>query len=100
MLGGGRMTVSCYDNVSRLVSIRGSMRKKVWISAGDTILVSLRDFEDDKADAIHKYNSEEVKILKDAGELPEDKIERDENANDESDDEAEIEFGEQDIEDI
>ena len=28
---------------------RGKMRKKVWVSAGDIVLVGLREYQDDKA---------------------------------------------------
>ena len=35
------------------------------------MLVSLRDFQDEKADIIHKYYEEEAKALKAYGELPE-----------------------------
>lgn len=35
------------------------------------MLVSLRDFQDEKADVIHKYYEEEAKALKAYGELPE-----------------------------
>lgn len=31
------------------------MRKRVWVNAGDIILVSLRDYQDGKADVIAKY---------------------------------------------
>jgi len=34
-------------------------------------LISLRDFQDDKADVILKYNTEEARNLKAYGELPE-----------------------------
>ena len=47
------------------------MRKKVWISAGDIVLVALRDFQDDKADIILKYSPEEARQLKALGQLPE-----------------------------
>ena len=47
------------------------MRKKVWINQGDIILISLRDYQDDRADIIHKYNSDEARSLKAYGELPE-----------------------------
>lgn len=30
------------------------MRKRVWINSGDIILVSLRDYQDSKADVIAK----------------------------------------------
>lgn len=46
------------------------MRKKVWVGAGDIILVGLREFQDGKVDVIHKYNSDEARSLKAYGELP------------------------------
>ena len=70
MLGNGRLEAFCFDGVKRLGHIRGKMQKKVWINAGDIILVSLRDYQDDKADVIYKYNPEEARALKAQGELP------------------------------
>ena len=61
MLGNGRIEADCFDGKRRLAEIRGKMKKKVWIQAGDVILVGLRDFEEDKCDVIHKYNSDELK---------------------------------------
>jgi translation initiation factor 1A len=60
MLGNGRIEAKCFDGVTRLAHIRGKMRKKVWIAQGDIILLSLRDFQDDKADVIVKYTPDEV----------------------------------------
>ena len=63
--------------------------KKVWINAGDIILISLRDFQDGKADVIMKYNSDEARELKSYGELPENaKI----NETDAVPDEDEVDF--------
>ena len=70
MLGNGRVEAHCFDGTNRLCHIRGKMRKKVWIGNGDIILVSLRDFQDEKADIIMKYNAEEARSLKAMGELP------------------------------
>lgn len=42
MLGNGRLEAMCMDNTKRLCHIRGKMRKRVWINAGDIILVGLR----------------------------------------------------------
>ena len=70
MLGNGRVEAQCYDGVKRLGIIRGSMRKRVWISVGDVILVGLRDFQDNKADIIGKYTADEARNLKMLGELP------------------------------
>ncbi|CAH1448765.1 unnamed protein product [Lactuca virosa] len=50
MLGNGRCEAMCIDGTKRLCHIRGKMHKKVWIAAGDIILVGLRDYQDDKAD--------------------------------------------------
>ncbi len=63
MLGNGRCECKCYDGRTRLGHIRGKMHKRVWICIGDTVLVSLREYQDDKADIIHKYTSEETKTL-------------------------------------
>merc|ERR1719454_2582807 len=60
----------CFDNVKRLCHIRGKMRKKVWVMQGDIVLVSLRDFQDEKGDIILKYNTDEARNLKTYGELP------------------------------
>ena len=71
MLGNGRCECFCFDGVTRLGHIRGKMRKKVWITAGDIVLVGKRDFQDEKVDIIHKYSADEARNLKQYGELPE-----------------------------
>ncbi|GFP97755.1 eukaryotic translation initiation factor 1a [Phtheirospermum japonicum] len=71
MLGNGRCSATCMDGVKRLCHISGKMHKKVWIAAGDIILASLRDYQDDKADIIWKYMPDEARLLKAYGELPE-----------------------------
>mmetsp|Transcript_13113 Transcript_13113/g.23808 ORF Transcript_13113/g.23808 Transcript_13113/m.23808 type:complete len:135 (+) Transcript_13113:856-1260(+) len=71
MLGGGRLEGKCYDGKTRLCKIRGKLLKRVWIKVGDIILVGLREYEDNKADVIHKYSAEEARALKAKGVLPE-----------------------------
>ncbi|GBG85664.1 hypothetical protein CBR_g40396 [Chara braunii] len=71
MLGNGRLEAQCMDGIKRLCHIRGKMRKKVWVNAGDIILVGLRDYQDEKADVIQKYMADEARSLKAYGELPE-----------------------------
>ena len=85
MLGNGRLEAMCFDGEKRLAHIRGKMRKKVritlhnhpanyltigvivfddvqvWINQGDIILISLREFQDDKADVIVKYTADEAR---------------------------------------
>src|SRR5687767_2537035 len=70
MLGSCNMDVECSDGVKRIAHVRGSMRKKIWVNMGDTVLLSLRDFQDGKADIIHVYNSDEVRCLHSYDELP------------------------------
>merc|ERR1712048_615167 len=70
MLGNERCETNCFDGAKRLCHIRGKMRKKVWVNQGDIVLVSLRDFQDEKGDIIVKYTSEEARNLKNYGELP------------------------------
>uniref|UniRef100_A0A5K3FEA7 Eukaryotic translation initiation factor 4C n=1 Tax=Mesocestoides corti TaxID=53468 RepID=A0A5K3FEA7_MESCO len=78
LLGNGRLEAYCFDGVKRLCHIRGKMRKKVWINVGDIILVSLRDYQDQKADVILKYLNDEARTLKSMGEIP-DTVHLDEN---------------------
>src|SRR5688572_24425060 len=56
MLGNGRLEAKCFDGKKRLCHIRGTMRKRIWVSSGDIILVDLREFQDDKGDVTHKYS--------------------------------------------
>jgi len=47
------------------------MRNKVWVTIGDYLLVSLRDFQDEKCDVLLKYTQENVRALKTYGEIKE-----------------------------
>ncbi|THH04002.1 hypothetical protein EW145_g5837 [Phellinidium pouzarii] len=104
MLGNGRLEAQCFDGEKRLAHIRGKMRKKVWINQGDIVLLSLREFQDDKADVIAKYTPDEARNLKAYGELPENaKL----NEGDDDEGGGDVEFGDEgadgdefDIEDI
>ena len=70
-LGSGHLEVQCFDGQKRIAHIRGKLRKKVWINPGDVVLISLRDFQDSRADIILKYTPDEARSLKALGELPE-----------------------------
>ncbi|KAJ3489327.1 hypothetical protein NLG97_g6017 [Lecanicillium saksenae] len=100
MLGNGRLEALCFDGSKRLANIRGKMRKKVWINQGDIILLSLRDFQDNKGDVILKYTADEARTLKSYGELPENaKINETDNFGQNEDGEAHFEFGDDDSDD-
>ena len=70
MLGNGRLSAYCYDGKTRLAHIRGKMRRRIWIKEGDIILLGLREFQDGKADVIHKYSADEARSLMKLGHLP------------------------------
>lgn len=70
LLGDCRAEGNCFDGKTRICHIRGSMRKKVWVKSGNIVIVSLREFQDEKCDIIHVYKDEEVKTLIKFGELP------------------------------
>jgi len=86
MLGNCRLRLNCIDGKSRIGKIRGAIRKKMWISMNDVVLVSLRDFEDDKCDVLHAYKAIEAKYLQKLGEIPQnikfDKIDIEEHKQD------------------
>ena len=69
MLGDGRLLGSNSMRKDILCIIRGKLRKRVWINIGDIILISYRDYQDDKADVILKYSDYEISELKRIGEL-------------------------------
>ena len=60
MLGNGRLEAICFDGKTRLAHI----------ATGDIILVTLRDFQDGKVDVVHKYSADQVRRLKQLGEIP------------------------------
>merc|ERR1712159_793423 len=100
MLGGGRLEAQCFDGIKRLCGIRGKMRKRVWISQGDIVLVGLRDFQDEKADVILKYSADEARNLKAYGELPENAKINESDPVEFGDDGDDVEFDFDEIDDI
>lgn len=68
MLGNGRLLATGSDGVERMCKIRGSMRKREWVRVGDTVLVALRHYQDEKADVVFRYNDAEVHRLRHLGE--------------------------------
>jgi translation initiation factor 1A len=74
LLGGCNALVYCNDNRERLCHIRGNMRKKVWISTGDIVLISLRELDRsgntttaqiDRGDICAKYDQKVIYKLRD-----------------------------------
>jgi len=63
-LGNCRFDVMCFDGKSRLATMCGKMRKRVFVNQGELVLVSLRDWQDSKCDIIEKYNPNDVQKFK------------------------------------
>merc|ERR1711981_1391413 len=100
MLGNGRLEAQCFDGVKRMCHIRGKMRKRVWVSAGDIVLLGLRDYQDEKADVILKYTADEARNLKAYGELPETAKINESDPVEFGDDGDDVEFDFDEIDDI
>lgn len=73
VLGNCRVEVFSFDGKTRLAHVRGKFKKRVWINKDDFVLIGLRDYQDDKADIIHKYTMDEARLLARWGEIPADK---------------------------
>ena len=63
--------ICSFSGKARLCKVRGQMHKRQWVNISDTVLISLRDFQDEKAEVIHRYTAEESRELLKIGELPE-----------------------------
>jgi len=73
MLGYDRLIVKCVDGQERLCRIRGKMKRRVWIKAGDTVVVAPWDFQrDTRGDIIWRYTDSQAKWLKEQGLLSHD----------------------------
>lgn len=73
-LGNGYMEVMCFTsdgNILRRAHIRGTMRKRAWMSIGDIVLVNIRDFQDSTCDIALKYTQTEARTLRLKGQIPE-----------------------------
>jgi translation initiation factor 1A len=72
MLGNNRCLVELNESKNQVIGvICGRMRRRFVnrVSMDDLVLVGLRDYQDNKADIIHVYTNDEVKILTDYGEI-------------------------------
>ena len=70
LLGSRRCTVRVTDGSSKLCIISRRFKRKVWVSAGDTLLVTIRNYEDAKCDMLHRYDKSEITELIKRFEIP------------------------------
>ncbi len=70
-LGNKRMQCKLPDGSEKLGIIRGNLKKKKnYVNVNNVVLVSLREFQDNKVDIIGLYNESEVKTLRKMKEIP------------------------------
>ncbi len=69
MLGGRRATVQCVDGIERMARIPGRLKRKQWINVGDVVIIVPWDFQDEKAELIHKYTRPQEEWLRKKGYL-------------------------------
>lgn len=64
-VGANRMIVKCLDDKERNCRIPGSLRKRLWIRPGDTVIVRPWEFDGDKrGDILFKYTPAAIEWLK------------------------------------
>ena len=69
-LGASRMRVICLDGKIRLCRIPGRLKRRLWVRAGDIVLVEPWEFGGDKkGDIIFKYRQTQVSWLRRKGYL-------------------------------
>lgn len=68
VLGNYRLKVVTMNKEEKQALIRGNMRKREWVSMGDLVLVSLRDFEENKVDVVFRYSDADIRNLRKSGE--------------------------------
>jgi translation initiation factor 1A len=62
-MGDRRLAVETSVGETIVAHIPGKFRKRVWISAGDIILISLRPFDLSTGDVLSKYSPQEARFL-------------------------------------
>jgi translation initiation factor 1A len=70
MLGDRRVISILPDSEEVICIIPGRFRKRCWMTLGDVILISNREFQDGRYDVIHKYKIDEIRQLEKKGEIP------------------------------
>ena len=55
MTGGDQVIVKCADGATRQSSIRGKLKRTMWIREGDIVHVAPSDFDNGKADLLWRY---------------------------------------------
>jgi translation initiation factor 1A len=69
-LGASRSRVRCLDGKTRICSIPGRLKRRLWVRQGDIVIVKPWEFGgDQKGDIVFKYRPSQVDFLKKGGHL-------------------------------
>jgi len=66
LLGNCRASIISNSGVTSIGIIRGTLRKfnkRIMIENGDIVVISKRDYQDNKVDIVHKFNTDQCKTL-------------------------------------
>ncbi|MCD6549120.1 translation initiation factor eIF-1A [Candidatus Micrarchaeota archaeon] len=70
MLGGGRALIMCEDDRERIGRIPGSMKRFIWVRAGDIVLVKPWEIEGERrCDIVWRYTKIQADWLRKRGYL-------------------------------
>lgn len=64
MLGANRVRVRGMDGTERTARIPGRMQKSTWIREEDLVIIDPWDFQDSKADIVHRYTKQDADTLR------------------------------------
>jgi len=70
LLGDRKVTVLLIDGSEILGLIPGKFRRRVWFKTDDIILISRREFQNDRVDIVYKYHEHEARKLMKMAEVP------------------------------
>ncbi len=70
IVGGSRIMVVCADGRTRLSRIPGKMKRRMWIREGDLVIISVWEFQEDKADIRYRYTKTQAGNLSRRGLVP------------------------------
>ena len=69
-LGASRLRVRCLDGKSRVCRIPGRLKRRLWVRAGDIVIVEPWEYSGDgKGDVLYKYTKSQIEFLKRRGHL-------------------------------
>lgn len=61
--GNGRFDIEIPDGTVKMGVLAGKHRKRMWINAGDIVLVGIWEFQEEKCSILHKYSEDHVQKL-------------------------------------